>query len=285
MDALEYAEKFIDNGYVAIEAVVSDSSIAELKAIASVAANSTEINICGDGLLVSIPEIVLPIVGNSLILDILERLIGPFVQLDGFTLVTLPSGSNVDIEWHRDIYGAIPRGREFQIPLAVNMLIYLQDLNDEVGCLRVIPGSHRMPIIMTDDERRLPSNKEALIRVKAGTAILLHNNLVHSRSKNNSKSDRGHVSVVYSLSCMKSSIDFSHPAIREMIFLLRRIGSRRLCRLLGEDELQRDRYNSGFLIEEERSWGGWIAEDKQVEANQGDSPGGCVKADSSNIIG
>lgn len=210
------------------------------------------------------PELVLPIVGAPDVLDLAERLMGPFVQLDSFSVVGVPPGSPLDVEWHRDMYGSVPRGSEFQRPLVLNLLVYLQDTDDTVGPLRVLPGSHRQPLTMSDEERRRPHVDEVLVRPACGDAVFVHHNLVHSRSPNGSAEDRIHISVLLTLSCMRSTLDPTAPGMVELMGQLRACGDPRLLRLFGDDPDAVERYNCGFMAPDEVTWREWLDRERRA---------------------
>ena len=82
------------------------------------------------------------------LLDFAEAVMGPFVQMDNLTFIAFPSVSTAAAAgrvsgWHRDIWAFKPTHAEYVPPLAANAITYLQNLTDEYGPLRVIPGSHR----------------------------------------------------------------------------------------------------------------------------------------------
>src|SRR5438093_1184646 len=79
------------------------------------------------------------LVSNPKILDVVENLIGPNIQLHHTKLnLKPPSSPEARFEWHQD-YPFFPH-TNFDL-LAV--MIYLDDSTEENGCLTIIPGSHR----------------------------------------------------------------------------------------------------------------------------------------------
>jgi ectoine hydroxylase-related dioxygenase (phytanoyl-CoA dioxygenase family) len=150
--------------------------------------------------------------------------------------------------------------------MSLNLLVYLQDLTDGAGPLRVIPGSHRCPLLMTEKERQLPHAREQMIHARAGDGVLIHNNLVHSRSRNKSRSDRIYLSIVYSLTCMRPAMDPDAPGLKAIANEIRKTGNPRLMRLFGEDRSGAQRYNCGFMSDEADLWRAWIAEERELQA-------------------
>ena len=137
------------------------------------------------------PQLMWPAVAHPAILDFAEQVVGPFVQLDNLTLAAFPSMDPEEAAgkvsaWHRDRWGRMPNGA-YERPLAFNAICYLQDLNDEYGPLRVLPGSHVEPIALAEEEIRKPHQDELLIYMKAGDVVLTHNGLLHSGTPNTSE--------------------------------------------------------------------------------------------------
>lgn len=246
-------------GYAQFPQLLDAAVIAEFREVGGCGAADPSIS--GTGIVEHAPALVLPLIANAKVLDVIERVMGPFVQLDTFSVISIPPGSKLGINWHRDPYGSVPRGTEFQRPLGMNLLVYLQDLDSETGPLRVIPGSHRRALVLPPEARHRPHVDEALLNVRAGDAILLHNNLIHSRSQNKSDIPRMHVSIVHNLSCMRQRIDLSGPVAQSIIASLARRRESRLLRLLGRDLTARKRYNAGFVQDECSMWNRWIEED------------------------
>ncbi len=100
---------------------------------------------------------------NDMVLNFLELLFGPFVQLDAFGITGTPAhaypigrrGTLVDQGWHRDssiadryqsygvgtTYAGSIDGYstpKYKPPNGMNLLIYLQDTTDTTGALRII---------------------------------------------------------------------------------------------------------------------------------------------------
>lgn len=254
---MKAAQSIKDKGYVILPNLMPTTSVYELRNKIRNSSAGEHLYFYDKDLLLTNPEIILPIIAAPEILSAAESVMGPFVQIDSISLVCLPKHSKCEISWHRDPYGNFPRGAEFQRPLALNLLVYLQDLDNDVGPLRVITGSHRSPLKIGNTERNQPHVLEELVFAKAGDGVLIHNNLIHSRSQNKSNTDRAHISIIYNLSCMKSMLNTSSPHIKEIISQLEKMGDPRLLRLFGIDSKSNARYNSGFLIEDEEQWQHW----------------------------
>lgn len=219
----------------------------------------------GPNPLIERPDILVPMIASRNIINIIEEIIGPFVQLDSISLVGIPPNSNAGISWHRDVYGSMPRAVEYNPPRAFNLLVYLQEINELTGKFRLIPGSHREPTFISGDALHLPHKNEALLALSSGDAVLIDTNLVHSRSINLSSLDRLHLSVIYNHSCMRTMIDYTDSMLKKLQADIIDTGNRRLMRLFGSDISAINRYNSGFMEPDEVLWKRWKIEDGYIK--------------------
>jgi len=215
------------------------------------------------------PRVMLPAVANPLILDFAELVMGPFVQLDNLTLAAFPSVPAEQVcrkvsGWHRDRYSQIPRSSAFERPLAINAITYLQDLTDEFGPLRAIPGSHRKPITIPQEERSLPHPDEQILHMRAGDVIVIHNGLLHSGTPNTSGQLRYFFSVYYNLTWLKHTDNHSGPNVQQIIRQARARNDHRTLRLFGVDDHLEARANSGFMQPDEERWAEWTVADRKA---------------------
>lgn len=140
------------------------------------------------------------------LLDFLERLFGPFVQLDGFGITGTPPhaytaarrGTLVDQGWHRDSsiadrYGQHGAGTpyeglinsyatpKYKPPNGVNLLTYLQDMDETTGALRVVRRSHLgQPPTPSGEAKGIPHPEEILLDMKAGDLVVMHGECIHA---------------------------------------------------------------------------------------------------------
>ena len=102
------------------------------------------------------PDLVLSALSNKRLLDFAEMIVGPHVQLESITYRrTAPQDpdTNPVLGFHRDMFAEFPQEGIYHRPLLFNALSYLQDLDDEIGPLRIIPGSHMKAMALTPEER------------------------------------------------------------------------------------------------------------------------------------
>ena len=206
------------------------------------------------------PHLMWPVVANPLILDFAEEVVGPFVQLDNLTLAAFPPMNATAAEggcsWHRDRWGHMPTG-QYDRPLAINAICYLQDLTERSGPLRIIPASHINPVAMSETERSKPHPDEELLYLEAGDVVLTHNGLLHSGTANTSNAKRYFFSVYYNISWLKYTDTFDGPNCRQLIAWARERNDHRALRLLGQDDQLQGRANSGFVEADEDRWTAW----------------------------
>ncbi len=218
------------------------------------------------GIFEKAPKELLPAVANPHLLDFAERVMGPFVQLDNISLVGFPSSDAEQARgkvsgWHRDRWAHLPKGG-YTHPLAINGITYFQDLDDQYGPLRVIPGSHREPIAISPVEANRPHPREVLLDVRAGDVVFIHNALLHSGTPNISGQTRFFFSLFYNLTWLRPTDDHTGPRTSALIEAAREADDFRTMRLFGVDEKLESRNNWGFNKPDEPEWARWAAEDK-----------------------
>ena len=215
------------------------------------------------------PKLFLPAVAHPTLLDFAEAVMGPFVQMDNLTFMAFPSVSRAAAAgkvsgWHRDIWAFKPTHEEYVPPLAANAITYLQDLTDEYGPLRVIPGSHRRDIGIAAEDQSRPHADEVIVPLQAGDVVFTHAALLHSGTPNCSGQRRFFFSLYYNKSWLKCRDNHRGPAVQAILQVARTNEDRRLMRLFGEDPHMFARANSRFCRDDEVRWAEWIEEDRQA---------------------
>jgi hypothetical protein len=214
------------------------------------------------------PPLFLPLAAHPDLLDFAEQVMGPTVQLDSTAFNVFPNGPKetavgVVNGWHRDRYSEVPEGTDYIVPNGVNAIVYLQDLTVASGPLRVIPGSHRLPLHFSAEERSRPHKDEVLLHPKAGDVVFTHGAIVHSGTPNTSGGPRYFLSAYYNRSWMRHRDNHAGPRVEALIADARERGDLRLLRLLGIDAKRWDRCNPYFQTgSQESRWAAWAAEDR-----------------------
>lgn len=213
------------------------------------------------------PTMMLPLTANPVILDFMESVMGPFIQigdnnLNAFAPVAKEDVINEVNGWHRDMYALVPTSTDYQIPRQILALTYLEDMTEETGPLRVLPGTHRKDTVMAEEDRVKPHPDEVILSLKSGDVIVF-SGLLHSGSVNTSDSYRLLLGGMYTYSWYKHDCNFNGPNIQRLIEQATERNDRRMLRLLGGySKVEKKRTNCGFTVQDETHWKKWIAEDK-----------------------
>jgi phytanoyl-CoA hydroxylase len=145
------------------------------------------------------------LVFNPKIVDVVENLLGPDIQLHHTKLNLKPPAPDARFEWHQD-YPFFPH-TNFDL-LAV--MVYFDDSTEENGCLTIIPGSHkwgpRNHLFARDgafssqleDKRVLEDRSRWLnVPVPAGGIELHHCTMLHSSRANRGTQPRSAMVIQY----------------------------------------------------------------------------------------
>ncbi len=213
------------------------------------------------------PTAALAAACRPVVLGLAEAVMGPVVQLDSSVLVGDPpvgrGHRGLPVCWHRDRFGFFPHG-VYTRPLAVVVMVYLQDMTGAVGPLRVIPRSHIDPGALDDGAVREPHRSEVVVHAAAGDTVVLHHNLLHSGTHNTSDKERRFLGLTYSISGLRQGDNFDGPNCSGLVRTAQRTGDLRMLRLLGADPLIVPRQNSGFVRQHQRDWAAWLCEDEEL---------------------
>lgn len=276
MNLADQLTAFEHEGYLCLEGVFTAAQVAEFRELRAAAVRdwrytngSGETPEAVTGILERYPRPAMTAVADPALLAVAEGLMGPMVQLDSVVLV---GAAPVDVAqrgdvvcWHRDKFGFFPLGA-YTRPLALIAIAYLQHMTDAAGPLRVIPGSHRLPVRLAPTDVAKPHPDEVMVHCAPGDVVLLHHNLLHSGTRNTSTEERQFLGFVYSLSSLRQEDNFNGPNCLALLVTARRTHDRRMLRLLGEDDLIFPRQNSGFLEPHDEDWRLWVDEDDQYAA-------------------
>jgi non-heme Fe2+,alpha-ketoglutarate-dependent halogenase len=133
------------------------------------------------------------LVRHPRILDAVEEIIGPDILVWGSTFFTKEAGSPSYVSWHQDLrYWGLSGDNEVSAWLA------LGPARQEHGCMRFVPGSHKLPLLehrdTFDPANFLTRGQEAVIDIdeagtvqvelEAGQASLHHGRLLHASGPN-----------------------------------------------------------------------------------------------------
>lgn len=144
-------------------------------------------------------------VSTPALLDLVEQVIGPDIVLWASAVFCKPASTGLEVPWHQD-------GQYWPIrPRAtVTVWIALDDVTIDNGCMRVIPGSHRMgefshEVSERDDlvlnnvlnDPRIDLARLRNVELEAGQLSLHDVDLVHGSQPNTSGRRRAGYAVRY----------------------------------------------------------------------------------------
>ena len=146
------------------------------------------------------------LVHNPGILDAVESLIGPDIALHHTKLnLKPPASSQARFEWHQD-YPFFPHANYDLVAVAV----HIDESTEENGCLRVIPGSHKLGPLehkfaadgafssQIKDQSAIPdASKWVNVTSPAGGVEMHHCNMLHSSTANRGVKPRSAVIIQY----------------------------------------------------------------------------------------
>jgi ectoine hydroxylase-related dioxygenase (phytanoyl-CoA dioxygenase family) len=234
------------------------------------------------GLLAAAPEVaellINPFLLNPRLLDLAERVMGPFVQGDGFYVVGTPPGRLTGratgvatrqellaeaAGWHRDAYNhhgmwrknpgyaddLADGGQPFTPPLAAHMLCYLQDMEGPGGPLLAVPGSHRNAF----GDKPVGDEEEVVVVLdaKAGDVVFFHCDMLHSGSANRADDAWRYMVTSFVVRAgLPHRDDFTDsPLVRALVTEAEARGDRRALRFFASDKA-----DGGTLGREEEQW-------------------------------
>ncbi len=151
-----------------------------------------------------ISDAYMDVMRNAGTVDMVNDLIGPNLKFHHCKINLKLPGSDTTVAYHQDFLFTPHTNDD-----VVTTLLMLDDVTEENGCLRVVPGSHRGPLISLfrdgvftgavspAEEARLLS-ESIPITGEAGSVCLMHTRLAHGSAPNGSDRSRNLYICVYS---------------------------------------------------------------------------------------
>ena len=156
---------------------------------------------------------------NDRFLNVVEDLIGPDIILHHSKLFQKPAEAGSPFPMHQD-WPYFPTVHDTMIA----GIIHVSDATDEMGCLRVYPGSHKLGRIEGSDGRRqndvidqYPIEDATIVEAKAGDVVFFHYFTLHGSMPN--RSDRVRKTVLCQLYAGTDQIEDGnrHPNERTVL--------------------------------------------------------------------
>jgi len=216
----EQIRSYEQNGYVAIEKVLTEAQVAEGRRIiedfVEQSRSVTEHNDIYDlepehsaerpmVRRLKFPDRIHPffdeLMRSDAILDRVEDLIGPNIRFQASKLNLKAAGGGSPVEWHQD-FAFYPHTNDDMLAVGV----YFDDTDTENGCMLMVPGSHRGPVLdhhqdgffigaITPSRNEVDLKRAVPIEVKAGALSLHHVHMLHGSAPN--RSDRPRRLLLY----------------------------------------------------------------------------------------
>lgn len=182
---------FLEQGYLRVEGILAGEQLTRIQqAFDSVWEAEGRKGVSQNRLLRYEPFI--EFVEHPPIRQRLRALFGSQIQLLQYDLGSQGPGSrSPERSWHRDF--VFPGER----PLAVNVILFLDDITMEKGPTRVVPGSHRGEALPPRDRVNEPLEGEIAVLCPAGGAIFINGAIWHTGGRNESEGLRRAVYLYY----------------------------------------------------------------------------------------
>ena len=183
---------FLEHGYLAVEGVLAGAHLTAIqRAFDDVWEAEGNKHVTQHGLLKYRPFIDL--IEHPPILDRHRAIFGNQVQLLQYDLLRQGPHNTAFPErsWHRDF--VFPGER----PLAINTILFIDDVRTETGPTRVVPGSHRGEAVPSHEQRGRALEGEVAVQCAAGTAIFINGALWHTGGRNTSAGLRRGIYLYY----------------------------------------------------------------------------------------
>lgn len=146
-------------------------------------------------------------------LDVTEQLIGPDIVLHHSKLFQKPLEKGAPFPMHQD-WTYFPTEKDQMIAA----IIHVSDATNEMGCLRVYPGSHTLGrvsgtngAIETELLAKYPLEKATPLEAKAGDVLFFHYFTLHGSTPNRSQTVRKTVLVQMYAGTDKVEDGIGHP--------------------------------------------------------------------------
>jgi ectoine hydroxylase-related dioxygenase (phytanoyl-CoA dioxygenase family) len=161
------------------------------------------------------------LVTHPAVLDAVEPVLGPDILVHSVSIFSKHPHTADYVSWHQDGYYW-----GLDAPRLTSAWIALTDSTAENGCLRVVPGSHRVDRLPHTDRPHSPDNllasgleiavevreSEALdLTLTAGEMSLHHVNIVHGSNPNRSAGKRIGFAIRYVAPAVRQALD--HHAV------------------------------------------------------------------------
>jgi hypothetical protein len=189
---LNQAEKefFLDQGYLHIPGVLEGEYLQHIQSEFDRAWEIHQLRVSQHQLLQH--KSFVDMIEHAPILDRHKAIFGSQVQLLQYDLLRQgPHSTANERSWHRDF--TFPGER----PLAINTIVMLNNMTEERGPTRVVPGSHRGEELPPRDKLKQPLANELVPHLAPGDAIFINGAIWHTGGRNNTDGLRHGIYMYY----------------------------------------------------------------------------------------
>ena len=200
-------ERYEHNGYVIVRGVLDAELVAEVRShVDWLMAHNPDLRpekLQQD--LVADDPFWLRLVSDDRLLDVAEQFIGPNIALFASHYIAKPPGDGHPVVFHQD--GSYWPLEPMEV---VTICLWADDADPENGCLRVIPGTHRMElhemtrvpevpsVLSTGIDKDLYDESKAVdFVVQTGDVTVHHPHIVHGSNSNRSDRWRRGLNIRY----------------------------------------------------------------------------------------
>ncbi|HVF09733.1 MAG TPA: phytanoyl-CoA dioxygenase family protein [Abditibacteriaceae bacterium] len=218
------AEKafFLEHGYLLVEGILQGEHLAAISDAFNQVWETEHAPPCSQHQLLKYRPFI-DLIEHPPILERHRAIFGPQVQLLQYDLLRQGPRSEVpERNWHRDF--SFPAER----PLAINTILFLDDITPERGPTRVVPGSQRNESWPPQEMVHEPLEDEVAVLCPAGSAIFINAPIWHSGGRNASDGLRRGIYLYYGYWWLKR-----YNAERELPWQALEGASEQRLRLLG----------------------------------------------------
>lgn len=132
------------------------------------------------------------------ILDRHRAIFGNQVQLLQYDLLRQETNATFpERSWHVDFSFSSDR------PLSINTIVYLDEMTEERGPTRIVPGSHRRGHLPPPEMKDKPIEGEVAVHAKPGDAVFINSAIWHTGGRNRASGPRRGIYIYYGYWWMK----------------------------------------------------------------------------------
>lgn len=184
-------EYFLEHGYLCVPGILAGAHLAAIQQAFEEVWEAEKAPPCSQHELLKYRPFI-DLIDYPPILDRHRAIFGQQVQLLQYDLLRQgPRSQFPERRWHRDF--AFPGDR----PLAINTILFIDDIGPEQGPTRVVPQTHRGEAQPPAARLTAPLEGEVAVPCQAGSAIFINAAIWHTGARNDSEGLRRGIYLYY----------------------------------------------------------------------------------------